>query len=706
MKKFMDARNLTLTAITMAIMAMTTAGLSGEARPTLWLIGDSTVNVSTEGQSAWGQVLGEFLEETRVRLENRAIGGRSSRTFLTEGRWEAVRGELRPGDWLIVQFGHNDSSPVNDDRRARGTLPGTGEDSVEIDNLLTGQREVVYSFGHYMRQFAREAREAGASVVVCSPVPRKIWKDGRIQRERETYAGWAETVAREEGVYFLDLQEIVARGYEAAGPAAVEFYFADEHTHHTEAGAKNNARAVVAGLRGLPGDPLASLLAPAGRAVAAYPPREWVDAATGRRVRRLSEEPGTASLYFHQNPYTAEGDRMVVTTPRGISTIHVDTGEIKEVVAGPARVLVVGRKTRLVYFTRREGEVSVVYAAHLDTGEERRIAVLPGRAGVSSVNSDETLLLGSRTEVDTPPLRRGRGSGAVPAAVGGETAGGTLMTPRGGPPDAARGGAQPQGEWMRQGDRKHPVTGRDLTFAEQKEWSLDDRLEARIPMEMFVVDTRTGALRVVHRATDWLNHLQFSPTNPELILFCHEGPWHKVDRIWTVRADGTGLAKVHARTMNMEIAGHEFFSPDGETIWYDLQTPRGEVFWLAGYELKTGRRTWYALERNAWSVHFNASPDGLLFAGDGGDEEMVAHAPDGKWIYLFRPEAIPDVAGISAENAESLIRPGVLRAERLVDLRQHDYRLEPNVTFSPDGRWIVFRSNLHGPVHVYAVEVK
>ncbi|MEO6040798.1 MAG: oligogalacturonate lyase family protein, partial [Croceibacterium sp.] len=229
--------------------------------------------------------------------------------------------------------------------------------------------------------------------------------------------------------------------------------------------------------------------------------------------------------------------------------------------------------------------------------------------------------------------------------------------------------------------------------------------EALIPMEMFTIDTRTGARRTVLRATDWLNHLQFSPTDPGLLMFCHEGPWHKVDRIWTIRTDGTGLTKVHARTMNMEIAGHEFWAPDGKAIWYDLQTPRGEVFWLARYDLGSGKRRWYSVERNAWSVHFNISSDGSVFSGDGGDSEMVAHAPDGKWLYLFRPRAIPDVAGIHAPNAENLIAPGVLVPEKLVDMSHHDYRLEPNIHFTPDGKWMVFRSNMEGTNGIYAVEI-
>lgn len=247
--------------------------------------------------------------------------------------------------------------------------------------------------------------------------------------------------------------------------------------------------------------------------------------------------------------------------------------------------------------------------------------------------------------------------------------------------------------------------GRPMTFADAKEVRLNDRLEAKIPMEIFTIDTRTGERKLIHRATDWLNHIQFSATDPNQIMFCHEGPWHKVDRIWTIRTDGSGLKKVHARTMNMEIAGHEWMSDDGRTIWYDLQTPRGQKFTLAGYDLQTGKRTHYHHERDEWSVHYNSSHDGKLFAGDGGDAEMVARAKDGKWIYLFRPEAIPDVAGISAPNAADLISPGILRSERLVNMKAHDYRLEPNVTFTPDNKWVVFTSNMHGAKHVYAAEV-
>jgi oligogalacturonide lyase len=171
-------------------------------------------------------------------------------------------------------------------------------------------------------------------------------------------------------------------------------------------------------------------------------------------------------------------------------------------------------------------------------------------------------------------------------------------------------------------------------------------------------------------------------------MFCHEGPWHKLDRIWHIRTDGTGLRLMHPRSIPMEIAGHEFWSPDGKTVWFDLQTPRGEKFFLAGVDVATGQETRYPVERDQWSVHYNISRDGKLFAGDGGASNMVAHAANGKWLWLFTPQL-----------------DGTLRAERLVNMAKHDYLLEPNVNFTPDGKWIVFRGNFDGRAQVYAVEV-
>jgi oligogalacturonide lyase len=400
---------------------------------------------------------------------------------------------------------------------------------------------------------------------------------------------------------------------------------------------------------------------------------EWIDA-TGHRVIRLSAEPGTRSLYFHQNSLTPDGRFVIVETPAGIASIEFATRRQRLIVPGKVRALFVGRKTGLVYFADASGagdsaqqsptEISSVPVAG---GKPRRITRIE-RGFIESVNSDETLLLGVYAE---------------------------------------KAWQLQQGPRDPRFDANYAATGPDgkpLTFAEAKEVRLLQREQARIPMAMFTVNIATGEQAIIHRSTDWLNHLQFSPTDPGALMFCHEGPWHRVDRIWSMRL-GEEPQLVHRRAMNMEIAGHEFFDVNGRTLWYDLQTPRGEDFWLAAAEPDGSGRRWYHVERDHWSVHYNISPDGKLFAGDGGDAEMVAHARDGKWIYLFRPKAIPDVAGISAPNAADLVHPGTLEAERLVDMRTHDYRLEPNVFFTRDGKWVVFRSNMHGDVHTYMVEV-
>ena len=421
-------------------------------------------------------------------------------------------------------------------------------------------------------------------------------------------------------------------------------------------------------------------------AIAADLPIEWIDSDTSHRIIRLSKEDGTQSLYFNQNAYSVDGKKLIVTTPGGgIATINLATREVKPVVPGPVLVLATGRKTGDVYYTKRLGGPragrnvgeSIIYAANLDTGTTREVVKLPPGRSVGSLNADETLLLG--TYVD----------GADPARQGGGRA---IVDTRFGQPNYEAVGSD----------------GKPMTYADAKDLRLHNALmavRAGAPRVLFVVNTKTGELKDIFREHEWLGHLQFSPTDPNLIMFCHEGTWHEVDRIWTIRTDGTDLKKIHTRTMNMEIAGHEFFSADGKMIWYDLQTPRGQDFWLAGYNIATSKRTWRHLHRDEWSVHFNVSPDGTLFAGDDGDSEMVARAPNGKWIYLFRPERVPDVAGVRTANAEDLIDMGFFRAERLVNMSKHDYRLEPNVTFSPDMKWIVFRSNMLGPTHVFAVEI-
>jgi lysophospholipase L1-like esterase len=233
--------------------------------PTFMLIGDSTVRNGRgdggNGQWGWGDELAPYFDLTRINVVNRAVGGLSSRTFLTQGFWDKALMLMKAGDFLIMQFGHNDAGALNDTTRARGTIRGVGEETQAIENLLTHKNEIVHSYGWYLRHYIREAKKRGITSIVCSPIPRKEWKDGKIVRsDFDGYAAWAKEVADQEGVAFVPLNELIAQRYEAMGPEKVEPLFGDPHTHTSLLGAKLNAEIVAEALRNLPGKPLASYL--------------------------------------------------------------------------------------------------------------------------------------------------------------------------------------------------------------------------------------------------------------------------------------------------------------------------------------------------------------------------------------------------------------------------------------------------------------
>jgi oligogalacturonide lyase len=400
-------------------------------------------------------------------------------------------------------------------------------------------------------------------------------------------------------------------------------------------------------------------------------PRSWIDPDTGHRIVQLSTEPGSACLYFTQYGYTAGGTKLLMTTPHGIDLVTLATGEIEHVYEGKGeRVIQTGRKTGAIYYAS-EG---AVYALDPATKESRMLVKLPPHSSISTVNADETLVAGAISESDRRPD----------------------LAPK--LPAAAVSGYKP-GETM---------LGRD-NYPDKPDM-MARRLAARIPMTMITVNLQTGEVKELLHSTDWLNHFQFSPTDPTLLMFCHEGAWWNVDRLWLVRADGHSEPKlVQGRTVEMEDAGHEFWSNDGQWIYYDHKMPNGEVFWVGGYNVTTGERVQYHVQRDQWSVHYNNSPDGTLFSGDGGAETNAAHAKDGKWIYLFHPELITNTElapnTLPPPDQDNLIHAGRFRFERLVNLAKHDYSLEPNGNFSPDGKWVIFRSNMRGPIQVYAVEV-
>ena len=378
-------------------------------------------------------------------------------------------------------------------------------------------------------------------------------------------------------------------------------------------------------------------------------PDEWIDKDTGHRVMKLTRRQGrNSSFYFHNNPFIGNemvfkggdvpfaGNDMVANGgPKDriqMYAVNLETLKIRPLTNEPFNVgsEIVCQKTHEIFYQHGD----TVYALNTDNLKRRTICVMPPslRGGIVTVNADGTMLSG---KLDDPEERR-------------------IL-------------------------REHPKKSDFFNLI----------FEAHLKKTIFTLDTRNGVIDTIYSENAWLNHLQFSPTDPNLLMFCHEGPWHEVDRIWTIEVVKREPPRlIHKRTMYREIAGHEWWGADGKHIYFDLQKPRGETFFVGKTNVYTGVEEDFELKRHEWSVHFVSSWDERLLAGDGGSKTSVAHSPEGQWIYKFEYDG------------------PWLKSTRLVNMKNHNYNLEPNIHFSPDQRRIIFRANFEGVENVYAVELE
>lgn len=383
-------------------------------------------------------------------------------------------------------------------------------------------------------------------------------------------------------------------------------------------------------------------------------PKEWIDQDTHHKIVRLSAEldGNSQSFYFHNNPFIGndmifynsskqkaedvtdmkhEQSATININNRQIFSIDLKNQKITRLTNehSPMNGEVVCEKTKTVFYQIKDS----VFSLGIKEKKPKLVFVFPAdfKSTIVAVNSNGILLGGSRaTDAEKDILK----------------------------------------------NNPNKSSFFNLIY------------EAHLPKTLFTIEVATGKLNKLFTDSAWLNHVQFSTSNPNLLGFCHEGPWHKVNRVWTIDVQTKVITQIHHRTIDNEIWGHEWFGKSGKTIWFDLQQPRGQTFFVGGYDVATGEEKKYSLQRNEWSVHYNSNQDETLFAGDGGDPGAVAKAPDGQWIYLFTPNG------------------NKFDAEKLVNMKRHQYRLEPNVHFSPDGKWIIFRANFEGESNVYAVEIK
>ncbi len=381
-------------------------------------------------------------------------------------------------------------------------------------------------------------------------------------------------------------------------------------------------------------------------------PNEWIDKDTHHKVIKLSRLPGSSlSFYFTNDPFV--GNKMVfynssnqkggeeserIRRPAGSTNISnkqmflLDLKTLKADQltnsASPMNGEIVNPKLKEAFFQIKDS----VFSINVETKKQKLIFVFPAdyKGSVSTVNADGTFLAGAKASDEQKQILK-----------------------------------------------EHPAKSEYFQLI----------FNAHLPNDLFTINIKTGELKKLLTENTWLGHVQFSPIEPKLLMFCHEGPWEKVDRIWTVDVLTGEKKLMHKRTMVNEIAGHEWWGTDGKTIWFDLQMPKGQTFFIGGNDIATGTEKKWEMQRDEWSIHFNTYNNGQLFCGDGGDPGQVAKAKNGEWIYLFKPDG------------DKLI------SEKLVNMKNHNYKLEPNVHFSPDGKWIIFRANFEGVEEVYAAEI-
>lgn len=343
--------------------AMTARPVAGSSRrgdnPVLFLVGNSTMRTGTKGngdsgQWGWGFYMGDHFDKSRITVENHALGGMSSRTFYNRLWGDVVKG-IRPGDWVIIELGHNDNGPY-DSGRARASIPGTGRDSLEVTIKETGAREVVFSFGEYMRRYIDDVRARGGRPVLMSLTPRNAWDDADstvVTRVRDTYGAWAREIAREKGVPFVDLNEISAAKMERMGKEKVKTLFYKDRIHTSVWGAKMNAASAAEGIAGCDGLELKDYLLEVA-----------VENPEGLR------RPGAASFVVANRPVTWRGDVELIdqsTTARGL----VDGGRWDVI----ANALEPGDTVR----------IAVEYRPGEGIAEGSEVGELPGDGGESRV---------------------------------------------------------------------------------------------------------------------------------------------------------------------------------------------------------------------------------------------------------------------------------------------------------------------------------
>jgi rhamnogalacturonan acetylesterase len=221
--------------------------------PTVFIIGDSTARNGRD--LGWGDHLAHYFDTKRINVANRARAGRSSRSYMVEGLWDKVLPEIKPGDYVMLQWGHNDGGDLGG-TKPRGSKHGIGEESEDVPQVtgpLAGKVETVHTYGWYNRKYIADTEARGATPMMLSLTEQDIWKPDaagvpQLQHGMAGYDKMEQEIADTAHIAYIDMGSVEWDRLSKAGQESTHKLFPIDHTHTSPEGAELNAQSVVIAL--------------------------------------------------------------------------------------------------------------------------------------------------------------------------------------------------------------------------------------------------------------------------------------------------------------------------------------------------------------------------------------------------------------------------------------------------------------------------
>ena len=223
--------------------------------PTIFIVGDSTARNGAD--LGWGDHFAHYFDATKVNVANRAIAGRSSRSYRDEGHWDSTLAEMKSGDYVLLQWGQNDGGDLGGpgSRNARGDLKGDGDATQDVMQAVgpkAGQVETIHTYGWYNRKYVADTLATGATPMFLSMTIHNTWKPdatGTPHVALDMRFGpvmWK--IAQEDHLAFIDMAPVEATRMESVGKDKASLWFPIDYVHTSSEGAELNAQSVVIAL--------------------------------------------------------------------------------------------------------------------------------------------------------------------------------------------------------------------------------------------------------------------------------------------------------------------------------------------------------------------------------------------------------------------------------------------------------------------------